>query len=349
MAKKVALGMSGGIDSSMAAVLLKEQGYEVTGFTLRLWDSGSRCSDKKEMVRARDFARFLGIRHYVLDLRKPFWKNIVDYFIREYREGRTPNPCVMCNRLIKFPFLFSRLEALGLDYLATGHYARIVKKGKEFFFAGARDRKKSQEYFLASVSRELLPRLLFPLEDILKEEVRALARKIPFPFRQDESQDVCFIRPGETCSDFLMKHTGGMDLSGDILGPEGSVLGRHSGFFRFTIGQRQGLGLGGQTPRYVLRIDGRSRSVIAGSREEAMRKKFFVRDLYWYAGKKEKSRTFDVKIRYNHPPSSARFMMRGRRGIVEFEKAQFAVTPGQFAVFYRGDLVAGSGWIEEVL
>ncbi|MDD5066142.1 MAG: tRNA 2-thiouridine(34) synthase MnmA [bacterium] len=351
MGKKVVLGMSGGIDSSFAAYLLKKEGYDVTGFTLKLWDDGSRCCDLTDIDRARAFCHFLGIPHYVIDLRKEFRSMVVDYFMDEYLNGRTPNPCVVCNKEIKFSYLCSRLKMLGYDLLATGHYSKIVREKDRCFLAKAKDWKKSQEYFLARIDQSILPCVLFPLADRTKEEVKETARRIDFQFRQDESQEICFIRPGQSYHDFIIKNrTGQADYSGAIVNRENEKLGRHDCYFKYTVGQRQGLGLSDTTPYYVAGINSREKQVIVGKKKDVYRGDFIVDKVLWYTEEARPEMFLKVKIRYNHPEAEAVVLNQEKdRARVHFQEPQFAVTPGQLAVFYKGNVVMGSGWIQEIL
>ncbi|MBU1077981.1 MAG: tRNA 2-thiouridine(34) synthase MnmA [Spirochaetes bacterium] len=348
MAFKIALGMSGGIDSSVAAYLLKKEGHEVIGFTLKLWDKGSRCCDIKDISNARQFAHHLGFKHYTLDLRKEFRQAVVDPFIQEYIHGRTPNPCVVCNREIKFAYLFQKLTLLDCDYIATGHYAGIIKEGRLFLLSKARDIKKSQEYFLARVEKELLSRILFPLSDMTKQEIKKIAAGLDFNFQGDESQEVCFIDPEKKYHEFIKEHIDpDLDVTGHIVDKSGKVLGKCDCYFKYTIGQRGGLGISDTTPNYVLKIDHKKRDVIIGKKDDVYIKKFSVTDCYWYKELKKNEFTLNVKIRYNHKEAKALIKKRGVQAEVEFNTPQHAVAPGQLAVFYEQEKVIGSGWIDK--
>ncbi len=342
MKKQVALGMSGGIDSSVAAFLLKNKKYEVIGFTLKLWDEGSRCCDIADITRAQNFAHYLGIKHYVIDLQKEFKQYVIDYFIKEYREGKTPNPCVVCNQEIKFNYLYNKLKEYNLDYIATGHYAKIKRKNREYFFTKAKDKKKSQEYFLATINKKLLPKIIFPLGSMTKEEVKKIASTIDFQFRDNESQEVCFIQPGTNYYDFIVRQSDKNDYSGNIINKEHKILGKHNSFFQYTIGQRQGLGISDATPYYVIGIDAKEKNVIVGKKEDVYKRQFSVENIYWYTKYIKPKIILKVKIRYNHKEAEAMIISNENFTTVEFKEPQYAITPGQLAVFYKGDLVLGS-------
>ncbi len=344
---KVAIGMSGGIDSCVAAYILKKQGYQVTGFTLKLWDDGSRCCDLDDITRAQRFANKIGIPHYIIDVKRDFKKLIVDYFINEYLKGRTPNPCIKCNRIIKFNQLFKKLKLLNCDFAATGHYARIIKKGSAYFLSKAKDLKKSQEYFLARVEKEKLKKIIFPLGDLTKDEVRKLSDSIDFSFRNDESQEVCFIKPPLKYFEFILKNRNiSGNYSGKIINKKNEILGKTDCYFKYTIGQRGGLGISGSTPNYVIRIDAEKRNIIIGKKEDVYRTSFSVKDVYWYSKPKNKA---NVRIRYKHTESKAVIEYKDNKMLISFISPQLAITPGQLAVFYDKNIVIGSAWIDEIL
>lgn len=351
MGLKIAVGMSGGIDSSIAAYLLHEQGNEVIGFTLKLWDDGSRCCDIKDIINAQKFCYKLGIKHYVIDLRNEFKQYIIDDFIAEYLKGRTPNPCVLCNNKIKFGQLFFKLQLFDFDYLATGHYARIVKQNNQFFLSKAKDNKKSQEYFLARIDKKLLPKIVFPLSELTKEEVKKIAATLDFDFRSDESQEICFIKPGTTYYDFIARQIKDESkYSGNIININGEILNQHAGYYKYTIGQRQGLGISDHTPYYVIRIDAKNKNVIIGKRADTYSSECSVKDIYWFEEEQLKEKMdFNIKIRYNHKGGKAHISLNKNKNIISFEEPQHAITPGQLAVFYDNNLIKGAGWIDEIL
>ncbi len=346
MSLKIAIGMSGGIDSSVAAYLLKKQGHDVTGFTLKLWDNASRCCDLKDISNAQKFAHKINIPHYVIDLRKEFKKSVINYFIQEYLKGKTPNPCAVCNKEIKFTYLISKLTILDCDYIATGHYAKIIKEKNNYYLGKAKDKKKSQEYFLARINKEFLKKIIFPLEDLTKNEVRKIADTINFNFRKDESQEVCFIHPGEPYYKFILENTDlKTDFSGNIINTQNKILGHCDYYFKYTIGQRRKLGISDTTPYYVINIDAKNKNVVVGKKDDTYKNTFTVKDIYWY-GKQKNS--FKAKIRYNHKESEAVMQNKNRQALIKFTKPQHAITPGQLTVFYDDNLVIGSAWINEV-
>lgn len=373
MPSKVLIGMSGGVDSSVAALLLKKEGYDVHGFTLRMWSeegyapsrapgggagelaTGSRlsgisfrldegrCCSREAVQAAVAVSRKIGIPHAVVDVRRRFKEEVVGYFISEYRQGRTPNPCARCNERIRFGSFFEQVEAFGADFLATGHYAGIFcdrsVKPPELFFAKAKDKRKSQEYFLALVARENLSRILFPLSDLTKDEVRDIARRENLPVTERESQDVCFIPDGDT-SGFLDRHI--VQKSGEIVDIEGNVLGRHKGIWFHTIGQRKGLGVAAGEPLFVLRLDAESNRVIVGPRSALRGTSFTLTGINRFTDRDLSGLPLTCKIRYATPEVPCR--LEGSSVILE--KPLDAVTPGQLGVIYWEDKVVMAGIID---
>ncbi|MBN1897632.1 MAG: tRNA 2-thiouridine(34) synthase MnmA [Spirochaetes bacterium] len=349
MTEKIAIGMSGGVDSSVAAFLLKKKGYTLTGFTLRLWDGGSRCCDLEDIRSAVRIASSLGIPHYVIDARKEFERVVVRPFVNEYLAGRTPNPCVVCNREIKFFFLMKQLKLLDCDLIATGHYARIIRHNNEYFLHRAKDQKKSQEYFLARVDKDILKNIIFPLGDLTKEQVTRISKKNKISIQREESQEVCFITE-RSYYDFILKNIKEQkDYSGKIIDQKNKILANHDCYFKYTIGQRQGLGISDRTPYYIMAIDAPNNNVIVGKREDMLKRKFTIKDPYWYKEFKGLTEKLEVKIRYNHKQASAKIKNENGLFAISFTRNQYAITPGQLAVFYKGDMVVGSGWIDRVL
>ncbi len=347
MKKRVIIGLSGGIDSSVSAYLLKKEGFEVTGVTFRFWEEASRCCNIEDIQRARRFADKLGIPYYIFDLKDVFEKKVVRYFIEEYLAGRTPNPCVVCNAVLKFPELFNKMKIFGYDYIATGHYARIIKIKDKHFFAAGKDKKKSQEYFLARVKKELLPYIIFPLGELTKKEVREIASKIDFEFKKEESQEVCFIKRGTKYYEFVNKfNKKDIDTTGIFVDKEGKELGKYNCYFKYTIGQREGIGISGKTPYYIKEIKPEQRKIVIGRREEIYRKNFIITDLYWYKPP-EKDKKYIIRIRYNHSGEYGKIkLLENNEAEVIFETPQFAITPGQLAVIYEKNYIIGSGWIK---
>jgi len=348
MKKKVILGMSGGIDSSIAAIKLQELGYEVIGVTMKLWAKGSRCCDIKDIMSAQKLAQKLGIKHFVLDLTKEFKEFVVDYFADEYKIGKTPNPCVMCNQYIKFPFLFDKLSKFGIDYIATGHYASIKKIEDEYFLATAKDLSKTQEYFMASIDKSYLPNIIFPMANYIKKNVKKELNKIDMDFRNDESQEVCFIDENDTYFNFIEEYyIDNEDYSGFIVDPEGNRVREVENFMQYTIGQRRGLGVSGPVPYYVNRIDAKNREIHIGGKELLDEKSFFINNVKLFSEKFGDSFSCGVKIRYRSPQfdCTVKMLSDSRAKVMLLDYTQ-GITPGQFAVFYKNDYVMGSGWIE---
>ena len=349
--KRICIGMSGGVDSSVAAYLLKKQGYDVIGLTFRGWPQDCRsieedkCCGPQAVADARMVAHSLDIPHYVIDEIETFRREVMDYFVAEYRGGRTPNPCVICNEKVKFGSLLRKAHGLGADIIATGHYARITPNGR-YELRRARDARKDQTYFLFSLQQDQLARAMFPLGDMTKEEVRAVAKEIGLKtYGKEESQEVCFV-PENDYRRFL-RESGVPDARGEIVNREGRVLGQHAGIHHFTIGQREGLNLGGQPrPLYVLELDFAGNRVIVGAADELMRENFEVNNCVWHIA--EPSQPLEVTVKPRHQHAGARATvesMPGQRARVNFVEPQRAIAPGQAAVFYRGDIVVGGGWI----
>lgn len=340
--------MSGGVDSTAAAILLKEQGHEVTGLTLKLWDDASRCCDYDDIMDAKRACWKLGIKHYVLNLKKQFKKHVVDYFISDYLKGRTPNPCVVCNEEIKFAALLKKMREHGYDYVATGHYALIERKKGIFLLKKAMDKKKSQEYFLARLGKEDLKHVKFPLGGLTKAKAREVVKKYGLKSDKAESQEVCFLKENETPFEFIERQGKGSGRGGgELCSPDGkSIRELDTAYFKYTIGQRRGLGAGGGTePLYVLSIDAVKRRVIAGPKEMAFRDYFEAGSLNMLAEPGKSRFRAEVKIRYKSRPAKASVIFEKDKACVALDEPQFAVTPGQLAVFYRGATVLGSGFI----
>jgi tRNA-specific 2-thiouridylase len=363
--------MSGGVDSSVTAYLLKEQGYDVFGVTFRNWpqDCLSRAEDKccgpQAVADARMVANTIGIPHFVVDEIGEFQKHVIDYFVAEYRQGRTPNPCVVCNNEIKFGTVLAKARALGAEHVATGHYARIelteghasawppANSGRaearpseaRYRLRKGRDDHKDQSYFLFGLSQEQLAHALMPVGELTKAEVRAVARKLGLKTHDKvESQEICFV-PEADYGRYLRDGAKLADRPGEIVDQQGRVLGQHAGIQYFTIGQREGLKLGGQkSPLYVAALDAATNRVVVGPREALLCAEFEIERCNWIAG--DPTGELMVKIRYNHRgcPATVR-LVDGGRARVTLPVPQRAVTPGQAAVFYRDDLVVGGGWI----
>ncbi len=353
--KQIAVAMSGGVDSSVAAALLARRGYEVFGITmkfdLKAGDSPrAACCSIPAITGARRVAKALGIKHYVVNLSQVLQKQVIADFCREYARGRTPNPCVRCNQYVKFGALLAKARELGGQFLATGHYARITG-GNSALLKKAKDRSKDQSYFLYRLSLEQLRRALFPLGNYSKEQVRSLARKFNLPAAErPESQEICFV-PRADYHDFLAgRIPAGAARPGPIRDMQGRTIGEHKGIPFYTIGQRGGLGVAAGYPIYVVRIDRRANAIYAGSREQAYFSGCLVRTMHFIHRPIKKRVVLKVKIRYNH--KEARAVIEPCSGAavrIKFFKPQFAITPGQSAVFYDKDTVVGGGIIHEVL
>jgi tRNA-uridine 2-sulfurtransferase len=350
---RVLLGMSGGVDSSVAAHILKSQGHEVIGITMKVWpqDCISRAEDKccgpSAIADARGVAHKLDIPHYVVDEAEDFEKIVIDYFSSEYRAGRTPNPCVMCNERLKFGNLWDKARALGATHIATGHYAIIEHTGKGPVLRKGRDDRKDQSYFLFSLRREQLLRAMTPLGGMTKPDIRDIARDLGLRVADKvDSQEICFV-PGNDYKAFLRSHLGGETFqAGGIFDTAGNFLGGHEGIEMFTIGQRKGLPGGSPKPMYVVDIDAENGRIIVGGEDELMRKSFEVDRLNWLAEEMTGEVAATVKIRYAHKGCECRIIpLDGGRARVELGEPQRSVTPGQAAVFYDGDRVIGGGWI----
>ena len=362
---RVAVGLSGGVDSSVAAYLLQQQGYDVIGLTFRNWpqDCLSRAEDKccgpQAVTDARMVAHQLDIPYYVVDEIETFQRTVIDYFVAEYRRGRTPNPCVVCNSEVKFGSLLKKARALGADCVATGHYARIERAGTDGVAGPCRLRKgldpaKDQSYFLFSLRPDQLAWTRLPLGELSKEQTRAIARKLNLKTHDKaESQEICFV-PDQDYGRFLREHVQVPDRAGEIVTRDGTVVGHHHGIHYFTVGQREGLKLGGlKQPLYVVALDAPANRVIVGTADSLLRDEFDVADCNWLTTPEPGDPIeVTVKIRYNHPGCRAALSVvdAGGRGDrcrvrVRTQSPQRAVTPGQAAVFYREDLVLGGGWI----
>jgi tRNA-specific 2-thiouridylase len=352
--QRVLVGMSGGVDSSVAGYLLRERGYDVVGVTMKVWpqDCISRAEDKccgpQAVADARAVAHSLGIPHYVVDEADQFERTVIQYFASEYQAGRTPNPCVMCNEKLKFGNLWTKAEALGCDYIATGHYAIIEhdQLGRAILRKGV-DPKKDQSYFLFSLRQSQLQRALTPLGRMSKPEIRRIARTLGLKVADKaDSQEICFV-PGNDYKAFLRSHLGENEFHrGAIYDTRGNFLGDHDGIELFTIGQRKGLPGGSARPRYVIDIDPANNRVIVGDAEDLICQEFEIDNCNWIPPLDPDGCDLTVKIRYSHPGTvAAVFRLDGNRARVRLHDPQRAITPGQAAVLYQGDVVVGGGWI----
>jgi tRNA-uridine 2-sulfurtransferase len=364
--QRVCIGMSGGVDSSVAAHLIKKEGYDVVGLTFRGWPQDCRsieedkCCGPQAVMDARMVAHALDIPYYVIDEIDMFQREVMDYFAAEYKQGRTPNPCVICNEKVKFGSLLRKARALGAEYIATGHYARITtadlnhrehrgqgEGNNRYELRKSRDSKKDQTYFLFSLNQEQLARAMFPLGDLTKEETRAIAKEIGLKtYGKEESQEVCFV-PDNDYRRFLRESAHVPDQQGEIVTRDGKVLGHHNGIHNFTIGQREGLNLGGQPhPLYVIELNPQTNRVIVGPAEELLRSEFEASDCIWHCDQSAEPMEVTVKPRHQHPGCKAVVERRDIEPVrVKLCEPQRAIAPGQAAVFYRDDVVVGGGWI----
>jgi len=345
-AKKVVVALSGGVDSSAAAALLLEEGFACTGVFLITSDHGRHA--QKE---ASDVAHTLGIELRVLDVR-PQFEHILDYFCDEYGRGRTPNPCVLCNRLIKFGRLWQFTREIGASFLATGHYARIAKHdGKPSLYESA-DLAKDQSYVLSMIDRDVLDHVLLPLGQRCKSEARRIARRLELGTdEKEESQEICFV-PDDAYAAFIEQRRPALSREGPIVDSSGNLLGKHQGIHRYTIGQRRGLGVAMGQPYYVTRLDAATNTVVLGPKPEVMHRTLTTGNVNWLTDRPLSSFPATVKVRYNSPGKSAIITPDKDGARVEFADPIAAITAGQLAVFYVDEngkrRVAGAGWIDKV-
>jgi tRNA-specific 2-thiouridylase len=356
--KRVVVAMSGGVDSSVAAALLKERGCEVIGMTMQIWDYSSftaqhgesfgTCCSLDDVYDARRVAESLDIPFYVVNFEKHFAEKVIGRFCDDYFNGRTPNPCVICNQVLKFEILLQRARELQADYLVTGHYARVVPDDGQFVLRKGLDSNKDQSYFLFTLTQEQMRLVRFPLGEMTKDEVRGHATRLGLNVAEKpESQDICFVPDGDYVR-FLEEQRGSGVMNGDIVHVDGQVLGRHQGTYRYTIGQRRGLGLAWPEPLYVVGIDAENRKVFVGEKQHLAVSHCLLGDLNWLVEPPGLSFDASCRIRYRHRevPSTVTIFEDGSAR-VDFEEPQSGVTPGQAAVFYHGDRVLGGGWIEK--
>jgi tRNA-uridine 2-sulfurtransferase len=349
MANKVVVGLSGGVDSSVAAALLHNQGYDVTGLTLWLMrGKGQCCSDG--MVDAARVCEQLGIHHEIVDSRDRFEQNVINYLVTGYAAGITPLPCSRCNKAVKFaPMLEYAQQKFGIEAIATGHYARVNfdPESNRYQLRRAVDRTKDQSYFLYEVGQEELSRCLFPLGELTKVETRAIASQLGLSNAEKaESQDLCLVEAHGSMAEFLDKYI--LTQKGQILDRQGNILGEHNGTHHYTIGQRKGLGIAAPNPLYVLSIDAGRNQIIVGEKSEATDRECIINQINWVSLAPTKEPfTAEVQIRYRSEPAPATITpLSSDRAQIIFAEPQFSITPGQAAVWYEGDRVLGGGLIE---
>jgi tRNA-uridine 2-sulfurtransferase len=355
--KRVVVAMSGGVDSSVAAAILVAQGFEVIGMMMRLWSEPvknaapvNRCCTPDQMADARRVANQLDIPFYVLDVKDHFRDNIVQYFIAEHEAGRTPNPCIECNRQIRFTYLLEQALALDADYLATGHYARVLKTGDGYKLLKSSDQNKDQSYVLHVLNQQKLAQVLFPVGKYRKEEVRDLARQYNLPVAaKKDSQDLCFISDGDYRR-FLREHGTSSSRPGSIVTESGQELGRHNGLPFYTIGQRKGLGIASSHPLHVINKDLKNNTLVVGPREALGRQELIAYDVNWISGQAPaNSAPVQIKIRYKARPVPGLVSNLGQgKTLVHFSEPVFGITPGQGAVFYDDEVCLGGGLIADL-
>ena len=362
--------MSGGVDSSVAAALLQEKGFEVIGMTMCFLGGGGiaaqenltegagkrpGCCGLQGIEDARRVAYTLGIKHYVVNMQKALDEYVIDDFCQEYLAGRTPNPCIRCNQFVKFGALLKKTLALGAAYLATGHYARIVKapgarrQAAGYILKKAKDSKKDQSYFLFRLHQDQLKHILFPLGNYTKDKVRKLARRYaPAVAQKLDSQEICFL-PDNNYRAFLGRRCAGKISPGPIVDTLGRVVGQHKGIAFYTIGQREGLGIALGHPAYIISIDALANRIVVGTKADAYAQEFIVGLTHFIRAPLKKKVALGVRIRYNHRQALADIEPEGLFLRVKFRLPQFAITPGQSAVFYDKDIVVGGGIIERAV
>jgi len=354
---KIVVAMSGGVDSSVVAAILKKKGYQVTGVYLQFWTdpktdkkmAENKCCSRESMERAQRIARKLQIPVCVLDVGEKFKEKVVDYFLDEHKEAKTPNPCIECNKNIKFGALLNWAKSMGADFIATGHYAQMKQKKGIYELHKSKDKEKDQSYFLYKLTQDQLKHVLFPIGHYTKKKVRKLAKKygVVEAEKSKESQGVCFF-PEKEPSEFLKRHLNQKHFKpGPIKTVEGGIIGEHEGLPLYTIGQRKGIKIGGtKNPLYVVGIDPKANTLIVGDNKHTFKKTLQIKDLVFQAGKPKKEKIcVAAKIRHRFPDSSAILEINGEKGTLTFKKEQRAVTKGQSAVFYKGSKILGGGEI----
>lgn len=344
--------MSGGVDSSVAAYLLKEKGHDLLGVTFEMFDEGGEGKGGRSAEQAGRVAESIGIPHKTVRIHDLFKKRVVSYFIEEYLKGRTPVPCALCNKFVKFGHLISIARDEGFRFIATGHYARAVEAQGGYLLKKGIDTERDQSYFLSRLGQEELIRVIFPLGELKKDRVREISSEIKLPAIPLESREICFISNigNKSYRDFIEKEIdkSGADGGGEIVDASGRVLGKHNGYYHFTVGQRRGIGIPSEEPYYVMRIDAEERSVVVGKRDSLLERDVTATDFSWVSGIRPKDDQIRVSgmIRYNQSPGLGIAIIEDHdRVTVRFDKPRFAPAPGQILAIYKDDTLLGGGFI----
>lgn len=346
--------MSGGVDSSVAAALMVKRGYDVVGVTLQIWQESQTdprhagCCSLGAVEDARRVARMLGIPHYVMNFREEFRSSVIQNFIDEYAAGRTPNPCVQCNKTVKFDLLVDKMRELGCDRLVTGHYARIRREGGRYRLMRARGDGKDQSYVLYMLSQDQLAISHFPLGELPDKAVtRQMARDLGLHLAdKPDSQEICFVSEAGGYAEFLRNQRPDIFTKGEVVDTYGKVIGEHDGVAQFTVGQRRGIGVSAKEPLFVLELKPADNRVVVGSGDNLLQKEVLLGDMHWSGEEPVVEARVEAKIRYNMPPQRAK-LFGGERPRLVFDKPVRAVTPGQMAVAYRGKSVLAGGTIKQ--
>ncbi len=350
MKKKVLLGMSGGVDSSVSAILLQNQGYEVIGLTMKLWEKGQEKN--KAIIDAKKVCEKLGIEHHVVDLQSEFKEKVVDNFVCTYMCGKTPNPCIECNKFIKFGAFYKLAKEYGCEYIATGHYAKVEfsEKYNQYVLKKSKAENKDQTYFLYGINKEILPNILFPLSDFDdKDEIRKMALEQGLEVaKKKDSQEICFIQ-NNNYVEFLKEEGKGLyksEKTGNIILKNREILGKHNGLTNYTVGQRKGIGISYKEPLYVLRLDNEKNEVVVGTERELYSKELKANELNFLLNMDLGTELeIEAKVRYRSKPAKATLEIENEIAKVTFKEPQRAITPGQSVVFYLNNIVLGGGKI----